>query len=158
MYDNVDFKYPEFAEGVLSRKDGTEYILPYTAEDEDCKGGVFAFQGTEPGITVVAKAKDDTSVPVGIILSVIFVNNDGAKGNSYYLRGDKVNVAHESFHIPVKVTNITKYKDYIFVKPTTGEIQSSSQDTIEGFVKTKFKVKTPNTEAGGLAEITDREF
>lgn len=156
MYKEAIENYPKGLPGQLAKYSGCENILPFRAEGDDCQAGVFAFDGTILGKTIVAKASSDTARPIGVIMRAPFKTNIGAPTPNYYLDGSDIQIVNDCY-IWVTPTNASSYKDKVYVKPTTGEIKTSSEDTVEGFVDTGFRVITPN-EINCVAEITDKNF
>lgn len=74
MYKNVIEKMPAGLSGQLSKYNGSENIMPFIVEDDDCQAGVFAFDGSEPGKNVVAIAKADAK-PIDVIMRILYKIN-----------------------------------------------------------------------------------
>lgn len=160
MYKNVIEEMPAGLPGQLSRYNGSENIMPFIVEDDDCQAGVFAFDGSEPGKNVVAIAKADVK-PIGIIMRTPFRTNTGAKSLNHYLSGTDISVVNDCY-IYVVPKNEPKYKDNVYVDPTTGHIKTGktvpTPEEGEGtFVDTGFRVSAPY-EINCVAEITDKNF
>lgn len=130
--------------------------VPRITEDENCKAGGFAFEGSNPETQAVGfKAGATVDNIIGVIARVPFQSYNGGY-NSIYLKGTDVTIVVKG-NICVTATNTPAYKDKVFVNSTTGEIQTGTGDAPANFIDTGWRV-TQTESCNNTVEISNIQF
>lgn len=155
MQTTVNYTQPAGLKGQIN-PDVPNLFIPRYTEDENCEAGKFVFEGTDAESQVLGLKEGATlDKIVGIAQRVPFQSYNGSYGDKY-IQGKDVTILIKG-NIFVTPSNAAAYKDYVFVNPTTGEIQTGTDDSKEGFLKTSWRV-TRTKQCGDTVEISNIQF
>lgn len=155
MQTHVNSLQPRFVEGMVNPQIPFLPLARYT-EDDGCQAGRFVFEGSNPERTVVS-TKSDATVDnlVGVLVRTPFQSYSG-QYNDIYANGSSVTVLARG-NVCVTASNVPAYKDKVFVNPSTGEIQTGSGNTPEGFLDSGYRV-SQTINCGNVVEISNIQF
>lgn len=155
MQTTVNYTQPSGLPGQVN-PDVPNLFVPRCTEDENCEAGKFVFEGTD-GENQVLGLKEGATLDkiVGIAKRTPFQSYNGSYGDKY-IQGKDITILVKG-NIYVTPSNAATYKDYVFVNPTTGEIQTGIDDSKEGFLKTSWRVSRTK-DCGNTIEISNIQF
>lgn len=123
----VNTKLTKYYPGDITRENPVD-ILPFFAEDENCKAGGFVFAGTNAEEQVVGIKATATEV-VGVAKRTPYQANMTGGVSNIYNEGTELTIIKKGY-VAVEVLNNVNYGDNIFVDPITGIISASSSSSV----------------------------
>lgn len=122
----VNSQLTKYYPGDITRENPIN-ILPFFAEDVNCKAGGFVFAGTNAETQVLGLKSGATAI-VGVAKRTPYQSNITGGVSNVYHEGSELTVLNKGY-IAVLMNNSANYQDNVFVDPITGTIQASASST-----------------------------